>query len=155
MIKGIYEAHLPVSNLETSIEFYKKLDLEIAYQQENLVFFWIEKGRSWLGLWETDKVNTPYHPSLRHLALQIDREDMKSIKEWLKKRGITVSTNFGFPPEKQPLVLPNNPQAHAAIYFKDPDGNSLELITPLRIDFEEQFNMMTLEEWEKDNKVEK
>ncbi|CDQ39959.1 hypothetical protein GCM10007111_04200 [Virgibacillus kapii] len=80
---------------------------------------------------------------------------MKSIKEWLEKRGITVSTNFGFPPEKQPLVLPNNPQAHAAIYFKDPDGNSLELITPLRIDFEEQFNMMTLEEWEKDNKVEK
>ncbi|WP_337969758.1 VOC family protein [Virgibacillus salexigens] len=155
MIKGIYEAHLPVSNLETSIEFYKKLDLEIAYQQENLVFFWIEKGRSWLGLWETDKVNTPYHPSLRHLALQIDREDMKSIKEWLEKRGITVSTNFGFPPEKQPLVLPNNPQAHAAIYFKDPDGNSLELITPLRIDFEEQFNMITLEEWEKDNKVEK
>ncbi|EQB36267.1 hypothetical protein M948_14630 [Virgibacillus sp. CM-4] len=53
------------------------------------------------------------------------------------------------------MVLPNNPQAHAAIYFKDPDGNSLELITPLRIDFEEQFNMMTLEEWEKDNKVEK
>ncbi|EQB36268.1 hypothetical protein M948_14635 [Virgibacillus sp. CM-4] len=46
MIKGIYEAHLPVSNLETSIEFYKKLDLEIAYQQENLVFFWIEKGEA-------------------------------------------------------------------------------------------------------------
>jgi catechol 2,3-dioxygenase-like lactoylglutathione lyase family enzyme len=39
MIKGLYEAHLPVSNLDKSIEFYKKLDLEIAYKQENLVFF--------------------------------------------------------------------------------------------------------------------
>jgi catechol-2,3-dioxygenase len=152
LIKGIYEAHLPVSNLKISIEFYKKLDLEIAYQQENLVFFCIEKGRSWLGLWETDKVNTPYHSSLRHVALQIDKEDMKNIKGWLEKRGISVSTdNFGFPPEKQPLVLPNNPQAHAAIYFKDPDGNSLELIAPLRIDFDEPFNMMTLEEWEQEN----
>ena len=153
MIKGLYEAHLPVSNLERSIEFYKKLDLEIAYKQEKLAFFWIEKGRSWLGLWETDKVHTPYHPSLRHVALQIDSEDMKHIKEWLEKRGIIVSTNFGFPPEKQPLVLPNNPHAHAAIYFKDPDGNSIELIAPLRIDFEEEFNMITLEEWEQNNKI--
>ncbi|ANC75529.1 glutathione transferase [Fictibacillus phosphorivorans] len=149
MIKGLYEAHLPVSNLKNSIEFYKKLDLEIAYQQENLVFFWIEKGRSWLGLWETDKAKTPYHPSLKHIAFQIDRDNMLSIKEWLEERDIEVSTNFGFPPEKQPLVLPNNPQAHAAVYFKDPDGNSIELIAPLRLDFEEEFNMMTLDEWNK------
>ncbi|MBH0167453.1 VOC family protein [Fictibacillus sp. 7GRE50] len=147
MIKGLYEAHLPVSNLKTSIDFYKKLDLEIAYQQENLVFFWIEKGRSWLGLWETDKVKTPYHPSLRHIAFQIDREDMLNIKSWLEERAIEVSTNFGFSPEKQPLVLPNNPQAHAAIYFKDPDGNSIELMAPLRLDVKEEFNMMTLDEW--------
>ena len=153
MIKGIYEAHLPVSNLKRSIEFYKKLDLEIAYQQEKLVFFWIEKEKSWLGLWETDKVNTPYHPSLRHIAFQIDKDDMKNIKGWLEERGIVVSNNFGFPPEKQPLVLPNNPQAHAAIYFKDPDGNSIELIAPLRIDFEEEFKMMTLEEWEQNNNI--
>lgn len=149
MIKGLYEAHLPVSNLKTSIDFYKKLDLEIAYQQENLVFFWIEKGRSWLGLWETEKVNTPYHPSLRHIAFQIDRDNMLNIKKWLEERDIEVSTNFGFPPEKQPLVLPNNPQAHAAVYFKDPDGNSIELIAPLRLDVKEEFNMMTLDEWNK------
>ncbi|WP_416730222.1 VOC family protein [Fictibacillus sp. JL2B1089] len=149
MIKGLYEAHLPVSNLKTSIEFYKKLDLEIAYQQENLVFFWIDKGRSWLGLWETEKVKTPYHPSLRHIAFQIDRDNMLSIKEWLKERDIEVSTNFGFPPEKQPLVLPNNPQAHAAVYFTDPDGNSIELIAPLRLDVKEEYNMITLDEWNK------
>ncbi|MEH6945288.1 VOC family protein [Bacillus sp. JJ722] len=147
MIKGIYEAHLPVRNLRESIEFYKKLDLEIAYQSEKLVFFWIKKGSSWLGLWETDKVDTPYHPSLRHIALHIDIEDMESAKDWLQQKGIEVTTNFGFTPENQPLVLPNNPNAHAAIYFKDPDGNSLELIAPLRIDFEDPFKMMTLEEW--------
>ncbi|MDQ0875777.1 hypothetical protein QFZ77_004436 [Paenibacillus sp. V4I3] len=49
------------------------------------------------------------------------------------------------PPEKQPLVLPNNPQAHAVIYFDDPDGNSLEFITPLRLDYDEEFPMMAVE----------
>lgn len=46
MIKGLYEAHLPVSNLLESIEFYKNLGLEVAYQKEKLAFFWIEKERS-------------------------------------------------------------------------------------------------------------
>ncbi|MFE4240166.1 VOC family protein [Peribacillus butanolivorans] len=147
MIKGLYEAHLPVSNLANSIEFYKKLELELAYQNDTLAFFWIKKGHSWLGLWETDKVDTPYHPSLRHIALNIDIKDVENAKDWPEGKGIQIKTAFGFPPEKQPLILPNNPQAHAAIYFQDPDGNSLELITPLRLDFEEYFEMMSLEDW--------
>ncbi|MFC8683839.1 VOC family protein [Brevibacillus porteri] len=149
MIKGLYEAHLPVKNLLRSIAFYKQLDLELAHQTDTIAFFWIEKGRSWLGLWETDRVDTPYHVSLRHVAFQIDRKDMDEAKKWLEQKGIEVTTSFGFPPEKQPLVLPNNPQAHAAIYFEDPDGNLLEFIAPLRIDFEEAFKMMTLEDWDK------
>lgn len=52
MIKGLYEAHLPVSNLEVSIEFYEKLGLKMAWRDEETVFFWIEEGRSWIGLWE-------------------------------------------------------------------------------------------------------
>ncbi|MGM1048981.1 MAG: VOC family protein [Bacillota bacterium] len=152
MIKGLYEAHLPVSNLSNSIDFYKKLGLEIAYQNERLALLWIDKGNSWLGLWETDKVNTPYHPSLRHIAFKVDLEDIQQAKEWLEQQGIQVRTSFGFPSDKQPLVLPNNPHAHAAIYFDDPDGNSIELITPLRLDFEEDFDMMTLDEWFKKQK---
>ncbi|MDN7245651.1 VOC family protein [Planococcus shenhongbingii] len=147
MIKGLYEAHLPVSNLLESIEFYKKLGLEVASQNETLAFFWIQKGRSWLGLWETDKVATPYHPSLRHIAFQVDLEDMENAKEWLEDSGITIRTAFGFSPKEQPLVLPNIPHAHAAIYFHDPDGNSLELIAPLKGDCEEELQKMTLEAW--------
>ena len=32
-----------MSNLANSIEFYKKLELELAYQTDTLAFFWIEK----------------------------------------------------------------------------------------------------------------
>ncbi|CKG41695.1 Uncharacterised protein [Streptococcus pneumoniae] len=43
MIKGIYEAHLPVSNLQQSIEFYEKLGLKLAWSDESTAFFWIEE----------------------------------------------------------------------------------------------------------------
>ncbi|NBI30028.1 VOC family protein [Chengkuizengella marina] len=133
MIKGLYEAHLPVKDLSRSIEFYEKLGLELASKNEKVVFFWIEKGKSWLGLWESEKVNTPYHPSLRHIAFQVDLNDIRQAKHWLLERGIEVREEFGITP-KEPIVLLNKPHAHAAIYFHDPDGNSLELITPLQID---------------------
>ncbi len=151
MIKGLYEAHLPVSNLLNSIEFYKKLDLELAYQHEKLAFFWIEKGHSWLGLWETEKVDTPYHPSLRHIAWHVDLNDIRNAKEWLESKGIPITTTFGFPKEKQPLVLSHKLNAHAAIYFEDPDGNLLELMAPLRLDVGEGSKMMSLEEWDEHN----
>ncbi|MFY0780579.1 VOC family protein [Peribacillus simplex] len=149
MIKGLYEAHLPVSDLQRSIDFYHKLELELAYRSERVVFFWLEKGKSWLGLWKTDQVEIPYHPSIRHVALQIDLGDMPSAKDWLKDKGIDIRPFFNFTEGQQPLVLDNNPQAHAAVYFEDPDGNVLELIAPLRLDFEESFGEMSLEDWYK------
>ena len=150
MIKGLYEAHLPVKNLERSIAFYKQLELELAYRSDRLAFFWMEKGRSWLGLWEAKESELPYHPSIRHVAFEVEREDIEKAREWLKGKGIEVRTAFGFSPERQPLVLNNDPHAHAAIYFNDPDGNSLEFITPLRLDTEEAFNMMSLAEWKEE-----
>jgi catechol-2,3-dioxygenase len=148
LIRGLYEAHLPVSNLTNSIEFYKKLHLELAYHKGKTAFLWLEKGRSWLGLWETDRVDTPYHPSLRHVAFRVELDDMKKAKEWLEEKEIPIKPDFGFSGENQPLLLPNYPQAHAAIYFQDPDGNSLELIAPLRLDVEEEFEMMSLRDWD-------
>ncbi|WP_255258647.1 VOC family protein [Bacillus toyonensis] len=59
-------------------------------------------------------------------------------------RNANVVDIFNFPPERQPLVLSNHPQTHAAISFEDPDGNLLEFISPLRIDGKEKFEMMEL-----------
>ena len=148
MIKGLYEAHLPVRDLKRSIEFYTSLELELAYETPKLAFFWITKGQSWVGLWETDKVETPYHPSLRHIAFHVDREAIRNAKNWLAERGIEGRTAFGFSPEEQPLVLSNRPYAHAAVYFHDPDGNSLEFIAPLHLESGKDFDMMSLEAWD-------
>ncbi|WP_434399306.1 hypothetical protein [Planococcus sp. 11815] len=46
------------------------------------------------------------------------------------------------------MILPNRPYAHAAVYFHDPDGNSLEFIAPLDFKVEEEFDMMSLAQWD-------
>lgn len=147
MIRGLFEAHLPVADLDRSIAFYHALGLELAHRRPQLAFFWIEKPQSWLGLWESDQAQLPYHPSIRHIAFRVDLDRIEGARAWLQERGIDVRESFGFSPDQQPLVLDDNPQALAAIYFADPDGNSLEFIAPLRLDVEEAFPMMELRDW--------
>ncbi|MDZ5471297.1 VOC family protein [Bacillus sp. 31A1R] len=148
MIKGLYEAHLPVSNLEKSTEFYRGLGLELAIQYEKTAFFWIEKNVSWLGLWEGEQVRTSYHPSLRHVAFRVELEDLKKAKEWLKEKGIIMREEFGFKPT-EPIVMPD--QAHAMVYFDDPDGNSIEFICKLNAEPETKPKMY-LSDWEKERR---
>lgn len=147
MIKGMYEAHLPVSNIENSIEFYKNLGLEFAWRDEDTAFFWIKKKKSWLGLWEGEEHKISYHPSIRHIAFCIDYIDMKNALAWLKSKNIEAIP-FGGRESVEPFVRPN--QGNASVYFNDIDGNSLELMC--FIDVPERLKgistKLSLEEWE-------
>ncbi|MGG0288876.1 VOC family protein [Peribacillus butanolivorans] len=152
MIKGLYEAHLPVSNLNCSIEFYEGLGLQFDHKVEDrLAFLWIEKDKSWLGLWETDKVEVEYHPSIRHIAFQVTLEDLKNSVVWLKSKGYKPREAFGFDPI-EPFVMPHEEYAHAKIHFNDLDGNSLELICKLE-NPQKIKQRMYLSEWEQINEI--
>ncbi|KAB2488371.1 VOC family protein [Priestia endophytica] len=150
MIEGLYEAHLPVSNLKRSIEFYKGLGLEFSHSHEDrLAFLWIEKNKSWLGLWETDKVELEYHPSIRHIAFQVSLDGLRHSVSWLNERGYTPREAFGFEPF-EPFVMAHSGMAHAKIHFNDPDGNSLEFIC--KMDNPKNITKrMYLSEWEQLN----
>ncbi|CAM2946735.1 VOC family protein [Paenibacillus sediminis] len=133
MIKGLYEAHLPVTDLERAIEFYRSLGLEKAFVYPDVVFMWIEKRRSWLGLWLVEAISEERNPSFfpghgRHLAFQIDFEDLLQAMEWLREKGIQPIPFEHFKPT-EPVARPH--QLNASIYFEDPDGNQLELICNL------------------------
>ncbi|MBU9714141.1 VOC family protein [Evansella tamaricis] len=148
MIKGLYEAHLPVSNLKRSIAFYEDLGLEFSHSHgDQLAFFWVEKGKSWLGLWETENVKLAYHPSIRHIAFQVTLEDLKKSIAWLEKRGYHPREAFGFEPI-EPFVMAHHDMAHAKIHFNDPDGNSLEFICKME-NPKKITKRMYLSEWEK------
>lgn len=147
LIKGLYEAHLPVKDLKRSIAFYKKLGLELSHiHDHHLAFFWLKKGESWLGLWETQQVELDYHPSIRHVAFHVTLENLRSSVSWLKERQIAPREAFGFMPH-EPFVMAHDGIAHAKIHFYDPDGNSLEFIckipNPTNI-----VGRMYLSEWE-------
>jgi len=147
MIKGLYEAHLPVKNLEVSMEFYKKLGLKLAWRDEDTAFFWIEEGKSWIGLWEGEEFRTQYHPSLRHIAFRVTFEDLKESINWLKSIQIDP-VPFGSRTSIEPFVRPN--QGNTSVYFNDPDGNSLELMCFVDVPNELRHitDKLSLEEWE-------
>lgn len=147
MIKGLYEAHLPVSNLEESTKFYEKLGLKMAWRDEDTVFFWIEEGLSWVGLWEGKEVNTPYHPSLRHLAFRVTYEDLKQSLQWLDSIGVEAVA-FGKRATNEPFIRAH--QANASVYFNDPDGNSLELMCHIDVPdhLKHLSGSISLTEWE-------
>lgn len=147
MIQGLYEAHLPVKNLEVSMSFYSKLGLKLAWRDEDTAFYWIEEGRSWLGLWEGREHATPYHPSLRHIAFRVSYEDLKQSLAWLASIQVEA-VPFGRGTSVEPFVRPH--QGNASVYFDDPDGNSLELMCYVEVPNELKHitDKLSLEEWE-------
>ena len=89
MIKGIYETHINVENLETSIEFYQNvLGLEkCGYNDERrIAFFWVGKPQEYmLGLWEKPKSEIVK----MHFAFRCDKEDiLNNSISFLKERNL-------------------------------------------------------------------
>jgi glutathione S-transferase len=148
LIKGLYEAHLPVSNLQNSIDFYQKLGLKLAWCDELTAFFWIEDGKSWLGLWEGSEYETKYYPSLRHIAFRVSYEDLKASLKWLDSLHIKA-VPFGMNESIEPFVRPH--QGNASVYFYDPDGNSLELMCHIVVpnELKRITDKLSFKDWEK------
>lgn len=144
MIKGLYETHVQVSNLENAIEFYTKvLGLEFAHKDETraIAFLWIGKNKeSMLGLWE-QKENL----QTRHFAFTADKEDILNYSvEFLKNKNLKPY-NFLKDGSFQPMVFAWMPAL--AIYFNDPDGNQLEFISVLEGDGKPELGVLSYEDW--------
>jgi lactoylglutathione lyase len=150
MIKGLYETHIQVENLERSIDFYKNvLGLEYCHYEEKrrIAFFWIGKTKEYmLGLWEKPKEEV----QKRHFAFQCDAEDVlnKSVS-WLKERNLKPY-NFLKDETERPMVFAWMPAI--AIYFDDPDGNVLEFIAVLEGKARPELGIISYEEWMKAEK---
>lgn len=144
MIKGLYETHIQVSDLENAIKFYTEiLGLEFAHKEENrrIAFLWIGKNKeSMLGLWE-QKENL----QTRHFAFTVDKEDILNYSvEFLKNKNLTPY-NFLKDGIEKPMVFAWMPAL--AIYFNDPDGNQLEFISVLEGDGKPELGVLSYEEW--------
>jgi lactoylglutathione lyase len=144
-IKGLFEAHLTVSNLRRSINFYRdKLGLQLALKvtDRNAAFFWIgDSRRSMLGLWSIG--SAPLGLTL-HIAFDVNLSDLLSAPKRLRAQGISPLTFFGKETD-EPSVIGWMPAA--AIYFRDPDGHLIEFLTMLDMEPDANIGIVTWSNW--------
>jgi lactoylglutathione lyase len=150
-VRRLFETHLTVSDLQRSIGFYRGvIGLKLAFEasQRNVAFFWIgDPGRSMLGLWSLG--TAPLGLTL-HLAFDVTLDDLLDAPARLKTQGIKPLSFFGVE-TTEPSVICWMPAA--SVYFRDPDGHTLEYLTML--DDEEprpDLGIIPWSEWLNQNK---
>lgn len=128
-IKGIYETHLTVADLDRSIAFYRDVvGLELAHivGERGIAFFWVDdKKLGMLGLWATG--SGPLKMRL-HMAFRLSLNGVLEAAVALKARNVQPR---GFSGElaDEPVVIGWMPAVSQ--YFADPDGHSIEFICVL------------------------
>ena len=129
LIDRLFETHLPVANLDTSIAFYRdRLGLELAHviPAGQAAFFWIgSRGHSMLGLWQA---GAGPQKTTTHIAFAAAADDVIAAPGKLQSVGI-AALDFDGQPTDEPVVLAWMPAV--AVYFLDPDGHLLEYIAML------------------------
>lgn len=128
-IGGLYEAHLSVRDLGRSIAFYRDvLGLPLAHTvpARGAAFFWVPApGTGMLGLWSSG--TAPMQVRL-HIAFRVALSDVEASIPALEAAGLMPEDGDGVPID-EPVVIAWMPAA--SVYFKDPDGHSLEFIAIL------------------------
>ena len=145
MIKGLYETHLFVEDLERSIEFYSnQMELEQCHYEANrrAAFFWIGKPKQFmLGLWEKPKGEIDQ----RHFAFECEPDwVLNESVAFLKSKNIKC-WNFLNDGTERPMVFAWMPAI--AIYFADPDGHTLEFIGILKGKSRPENGILSYEQW--------
>jgi catechol 2,3-dioxygenase-like lactoylglutathione lyase family enzyme len=144
-VDRLFEAHLTVSDLEASIEFYRdRVGLELAHviPARQAAFFWVgARGTTMLGLWAGGSAP---QKTTTHIAFVARRDDVVAAPRALQSAGITP-LDFDGRPTDEPVVLAWMPAA--SIYFHDPDGHLLEYIAMLPEDPRPDRGVLRWHEW--------
>ncbi|MGZ4111128.1 MAG: VOC family protein [Tumebacillaceae bacterium] len=145
MIYGLFEAHLHVTNLEQSAEFYEKvLGLTLGHHDENrrANFYWLGEGKHhMLGVWEIPAERW----KREHVAFHSTFEDIKRAAAYLQEHGVDTRNfdNTGVRPLKVVAWMPA-----ISIFFTDPDGHSLELLAMLPDEPKPELGVVPWADWE-------
>jgi len=127
----LYETHIPVADTAASAAFYTDIvGLTFAFRDpgRDIVFLWIGPDRkSMLGLWGP---GTTYGHTVHrcHFAMAVTLPELLAAGPRLNSLGIPTR-NFIGEETTEPSVIGWMPSAQ--LYFRDPDGHSLEFIALL------------------------
>lgn len=148
---GLYEVHLPVTDLARSIDFYvEKLGFKPGFGGEGasaLLLFSDGDTRFMLGLFQVDSI-AHRHAAEYHVSFRVAAEDAEGMVSYLRERAIEPL----HPPTAPVGGAMEEPIVHgwmpaAAVFFRDPDGHLLELIAELPEPPRPDFVYRPLSEW--------
>ncbi|HYI15697.1 MAG TPA: VOC family protein [Thermomicrobiales bacterium] len=140
----IFETHVQTTDLPRAMSFYGGvLGLEEAYYlaERQVAFYWIgAPGNAMLGVWGVSEERW----RTSHFAFEITEDAIGPAIEQLRAAGIQV--NDFFSNER------DDPSVHAwmpavGIFFRDPDGNSLEFVAMLPGPGRPDLGVVPLSEW--------
>ncbi|HEU5432496.1 MAG TPA: VOC family protein [Thermomicrobiales bacterium] len=147
MILDLFETHIDVANLEGACRFYGEtlgLEFGLLDRERRVAFFWVgPRGQAMLGLWEQPA--TPIQS--RHFAFRVSIADLQTrVVSFLRERDL-AAYNFLDDGREQPMVFGWMPAL--AIYFRDPDGHSLEFIAMLPDEPRPELGVVSWAEWQR------
>jgi catechol 2,3-dioxygenase-like lactoylglutathione lyase family enzyme len=128
VLEGVVETAVYVDDLERAREFYEgTLMLDAMFEDERMRAYKV--GRSGFLVFkrgasnkntEMKIGNIPAHDSSghAHMAFAIARDELGEWKKLLDEHGVEIEGRVQWP------------KGGESIYFRDPDGNLLELATP-------------------------
>ncbi len=141
----LFESHLTVTNLQRSMSFFSQtlglVPAEVIWERR-AAFYWIGgRGNSMLGLWEVGA--GPQRLSL-HIAFRADLPHLLDAPARLRAANV-VPLDFWGQPTDEPAVLGWMPAA--SLYFRDPDGNMLELLSMLPNSPQPELGIVSWSRW--------
>lgn len=119
---GIHEAALYVSDLRRDERFWRRLGLQLVARQEGRHVF-LRAGRDMLLLFDATATREgpfPAHGAQGPGHVALDVPDAAALEQWrahLREAGVEIEDEREWP------------SGGRSLYFRDPSGNSLELIT--------------------------
>jgi catechol 2,3-dioxygenase-like lactoylglutathione lyase family enzyme len=128
-IRGVLETALYVENLQRSRDFYSTLfGLPVMVADERFCAFDVA-GRDVLLLFRTGGTSAPVatpggvippHDGAGrlHLAFAVDADQLGAWETRLRERGVEIESRVDWK------------RGGRSVYFRDPDGHLLELVTP-------------------------
>jgi lactoylglutathione lyase len=149
---GLYEVHLPVTDLKRSVDFYsEKLGFSLGFGDTggtSALLLYSDGNTRWmLGLFQVDAI-VHRRPAEYHVSFRMTEKDADQMVNHLREIGIEPVHPPAAPlhgPMQEPIVHGWMPAA--AVFFKDPDGHLLELIAELDDAPRPDFVYRPLSEW--------